>query len=509
MKTKILAILTLIVLLVSCSDYLDLNPETALTDEQIFGSLEKMEPLVLGAFSSWRNIQKDRGGLITQLGTDETQQGTYQVTTVPEQAGLDYYNGYLSKENSVINAQWNSRFQIIGPAAQAIYFLGINNEEDENRRKILLGEASFIRATLMFELSIYWGEIPIVDYGRVAELGSGRKSLKDVYTYITNDLLVAEANLPVTQENPSLPTKGAAQAMLGKVYMYAPETSEFRDYNIAKEWFGKVINSGTYSLLPSYSSVFSPNNANSQESIYEFQFNNTYPDNNQLQWQTGSRAVANVDQYAYFGGYDLLLPTKYCYTDVVDGGLWEPGDLRKNASIRYDFTYKGSIPPIPAGAGGDELDPHIRKYEDIRTQGSISFWYSGKNKTYLRYSDVLLCYAECLNELGSTNEAETYVNLVRNRAFGGTMPGDMAWNGLSQSDFRRNILDERMRELAFEGWRRMDLIRTGKLVELVKVRNKWANENGTIANFHNRYPIPLTEILINPDIDDGDQNEGY
>ncbi|HMQ44173.1 MAG TPA: RagB/SusD family nutrient uptake outer membrane protein, partial [Mariniflexile sp.] len=124
-------------------------------------------------------------------------------------------------------------------------------------------------------------------------------------------------------------------------------------------------------------------------------------------------------------------------------------------------------------------------------------------------SDILLCYAECLNELGDITEAENYVNQVRTRGFGGSLPSGMAWNGLSQTDFRINILDERMRELSFEGWRRMDLIRTGKLVELVKSRNKWATQSGTISNVHNRYPIPLTEILINPDIEDTDQNEGY
>lgn len=509
MKTKFLAIMASVMLFISCSDYLEKEPLTALTDEQVFGSMETMEPLVLGTFTSWRNLQKDRPGLVSELGTDEAQQGAYQVTTNAEQAGLDLYNGYLGKENSVINAQWNNRFVIVGRAAQAIHFLGKNTEADVERRNKLLGAASFMRATLMFELAMYWGEIPIVDYSRATELGSGRKPLKDVYTYIINDLTVAEANLPVTQTNKSLPTKGAAQAMLGKVYLYAPEASTFRDYNLAKEWFSKVINSGTYSLVPSYATLFNPNSPNSQESIYEFQFSNIYPDNNQIQWQTGSRALANVDQYCYFGGYDLILPTKYCYNNVVDGGIWETGDLRKAVSIRSNFIYNGTVPRLPAGMGGDELDPHIKKYEDTRTQGTISFWYSGKNKPFLRYSDILLCYAECLNELGTTSVAEGIVNQVRTRAFGGTLPAGMAWSGLSQTDFKIKIMDERMRELAFEGWRRMDLIRTGKLVDLVKVRNKWANQSATIATKHNRYPIPLTEITLNPDIDDADQNPGY
>ena len=85
----------------------------------------------------------------------------------------------------------------------------------------------------------------------------------------------------------------------------------------------------------------------------------------------------------------------------------------------------------------------------------------------------------------------------------------MAWGGLSQENFRIQILDERMRELAFEGWRRIDLLRTGKLVQLVGTRNKWAKQNGTISEFHNRYPIPLSEISQNDQINLKDQNPGY
>lgn len=135
-------------------------------------------------------------------------------------------------------------------------------------------------------------------------------------------------------------------------------------------------------------------------------------------------------------------------------------------------------------------------------------WYSGKNFIVLRYADVLLCYAECLNELGETGQANTIVNQVRARAWGGTLPNEMAWN-YGQDEFRTQIMNERIRELCFEGWRRMDLIRTGKFVELIKERNSWAKKSGTIKDFHMRYPIPDTEIKNNDDISEEDQNPGY
>ena len=80
---------------------------------------------------------------------------------------------------------------------------------------------------------------------------------------------------------------------------------------------------------------------------------------------------------------------------------------------------------------------------------------------------------------------------------------------MGKEEFRNNIMDERIRELIGENWRRFDLIRTGKFVEYVKERNKWAKRSGTISDFHMRYPIPNEEIEQNEDMSNDDQNPGY
>lgn len=512
MKTKLFIAfigVTTLATQVSCKKFLEQDPKTALTQEQVFSRLENIEPLITGLYTSWRNARKDRGGFVFQLGGDESQAGAYQVSTDPDQSGLDKYDGYLVPRNNALTAQWDARWPIVNAAAQAVYGLQ-HNTEDTVRSNALLGEACFIRAAVSFELTQYWGEIPIIDQERQGELGRRRQSLDKVYDFLVKDLQFAAAHLPETQSDKRRVTRYAALALLGKVYLYAPQASAFRDYQKAADAFNQVIQSGKYSLVANFSDLFNAAQPNGPESLYEFQFNNTYPDNNQTQWQMGSRALANVDGNCYFGGYDLMLPTAYCNSDVTQGGVWETGDLRKNNSIRYDFTYKGIKPTLLAGFGGDELNPHVKKFEDTRTDGTLSFWYSGKDIFYIRYADVLLNYAECLNELQRTPEAVGLVNQVRTRGFGGSLPADKKWSeGMSQADFRTNILDERMRELCFEGWRRMDLIRTGQLVTLVKARNQWAKASGTIQDFHNRYPIPLTEILQNPDIPASAQNKGY
>jgi len=498
---------------VSCKKFLDQEPKTALTQEQAFAKLDNIKPLISGLFTNWRNVRKDRGGFMFELGSDEAQQGAFQVLSDPDQAALDKYDGFMAPRNNALTGQWQSRWPIVVAAAQAVFALQ-NNKEDEATRTELLGEASFIRAGVNFELTQYWGRIPISDPARLSVLGTKRQPLDQVYAYIINDLETAVKYLPETQADKSHVTKYAALALLGKVYMSAPAEANVRNFQKAADTLNLVIQSGKYSLLSNYADLWDPGHANSSESIYEYQFNNTYPDNNQTQWQMGSRALANlpgVGANCYFGGYDLMVPTVYCYSDKSAGGLWETGDLRKSQSVRYDFTYKGITPTLSTGFGGDELDPHVKKYEDPRTDGVMSFWYSGKNIFYIRYADVLMMYAECLNELGRTSDAVNLMNTtVRARAFGGTIPAGAAWDpGMSQDVFRTNILDERMRELCFEGWRRSDLIRTGNFVNLAKARNKWTKQSGTIQAFNQLYPIPLTEIQQNSDIPATDQNPGY
>jgi starch-binding outer membrane protein, SusD/RagB family len=509
-------LMVLMLMLSSCSDFLVEEPQTALTQEQVFRELESIEPLIVGLYTSWRNTKKDRGGFMFTLGTDEAQQGAYQVRTDADQAGLDRYNGFLAPSNQSLARQWDDRWPIVSAASTSIFSLK-TNQQDPDRRDQLLGEASFIRAAVNFELTQYWGAIPVIDLEKLDEFGSARQPLEVVYGSIIEDLKVAVEFLPEAQGDPRRASKTAAQAMLGKVYLYAPAESGFRNYELAKEQFLAVINSGKHSLVVNYADLWDPSKPNPTESIFSFQFNNLQPDNNQIQWHMGSRAVAilprvangNEGQYAYFGGYDLLVPTEYCHSTIENGGVWEDGDRRKNESIRYNFQYQGRTPLVEGWMGGDELNPHVKKYEDVRLDGTQSFWYSGKPMYFLRYSDILLCYAETLNETGATALAVAEVNKVRARAWGGTLPASKTWSAMGQDEFRRRILDERMRELCFEGWRRMDLNRYNKLVDLASVRNQWTKENGSIRSFHRWYPIPQTEILQNEDIGPEDQNEGY
>ena len=308
----------------SCSDFLQVEPTGSLTEEQVFEKIDNVEPLVLGLYKSYRGCKEGRNGLMPYLGTDETQQGNYQLISSGDQAGMDKYNGQLNPTSTQVSSIWNNRWPAVVSAAKAIYALGMTTEEPE-RAKQLMGEACFIRGLLMFELSMYWGEIPVIDMNRTDELGLGRQPLKTVWEYIINDFITATNNLPESYNSePQRATVGAAWAMLGKAYMAAPEETGLRDFAKADECFKTIINMGRYELLNNYADLYRYDNPNTKESLFELQFNNVYPDCNYWEFDCGSRACDSwFGQGCSFSGYDFLVPTPFAYKTVEEGGIWK------------------------------------------------------------------------------------------------------------------------------------------------------------------------------------------
>lgn len=504
----------------SCNDFLDEEPKTSITEDQMYSDPEYAESNILSCYTGWRGFFTDRYIWELMVGTDEIQSGAYQALKEDNlrRGALDRYDALLTSELSYVSDQWGGRWTKVGETAKLIKALKPQAEPGSYVGN-LYGEACFIRGGLDLELAMIYGRIPILDLERIEELGYGRQPLADVWEFIINDLDEASRYLPDTNE-PGRASRYAALMLLGYARMAAPEETGLRDFNLAKNALEQVV-SGPYSLVDYYD-LWDYQRPNTAESIFEWQFSNTWPDNNMIQFQIGSRAVqAMGGDGCFMSGYDHAVPTQWAYSDATDGGIWEDGDIRKEEAIRYDFEWFGKVPDLNSvswediGEDHDELLPHIKKYEDFRTDshsglGLNNMWYSGKNIPFLRLGNAILLYAECLNETGNTPEAVEQVNRVRRRAWENNLPADKAWaSGMSQSQFRDEILTERVRELFGERWRKFDLVRTGKFVELTRERNKWTKRSGTIAEYNSVWPIPLTEIDQNDDISQSDQNEGY
>ena len=485
MKTRYISAIILagaLLTATSCTDQLDQTNETALSEKQVYENMATAEKNVLNIYSSWKENYRDERCWLTLIGTDEIQAGA--LTALKEQtttsAAWDWNCGYLNAENPKVQEMWNYRWPVIAKAADAINALEATHPAAGSKGEQLIAELSFIRGFLTLQSTMLWGRVPIED----GSGNYGRRSLKEVWQFIIDN---------------------------------------FTEATKAAEAFRTVINSGKYQLDPDYADLFAYDTKKaSSEVIMTQTFSNARGYANQVQFQIGSRAAQNwFTDGCYFAGYDHAVPTHYAYSSVSEGGLWEEGDKRRDASIRYDFSYNGVTPDLSTltweglGDDYDELKPHIKKYEDYRTDKNSglnisNMWLSGKSIPVLRYADVLLSYAECLNELNRTDEANTYVNQVRQRA------GVANWTSMTQEQFRTKIMDERMRELFGENWRRFDLIRTGKWEELVTKRNKWCERsvaNGSFVKSNMILPIPQTELNQNTQMrkEDGsmDQNEGY
>jgi hypothetical protein len=512
---------TTVIALSSCSDFLDVKPYTSITEEQMFSDPEYAESNLLSCYKGWRSMFTDRYIWELMVGTDEIQSGAYQALKEDgmKRGSLDRYDALLTSDLYYVSDQWGNRWTRVSEAAKIIKALKAQADDDAYVAKIY-GEACFIRGGLDLELAMVFGRIPILDLDRIDDLGYGRQPLADVWSFIINDFKEAAKYCP-TENEPGRATSWAALMLQGYAQMAAPEETGLRDFTAAAEALGKVVNDGPFALVDYYD-LWDYSYSNTKEAIFEWQFSPTYPDNNMIQFQIGSRAVAamGADQ-CYMSGYDHAVPTKWAYSDITDGGIWEDGDIRKEEAIRYDFEWFGQYPNLESiswediGDDHDELKPHIKKYEDFRTDihsglGYNNMWYSGKDIPFLRLGNAILLYAECLNEIGQTAEAVKYVNDVRRRAWEGSLPADKTWSsGMTKDQFRDEIMTERVRELFGERWRKFDLVRTGHFVEYVLARNEWAKRSGTIAEYNKVWPIPLTEIDQNTDIDASDQNEGY
>ena len=263
----------------SCSDFLDEKPTGSISEEQIFSDPEYAESNLLSCYRQWRECFKDRYLWEVMVGTDEIQSGALQA--LKEDGGrrgsLDRYDAMLTSELSYIKDTWDCRYLKVGESAKLINALKSKKDEDELSGKIY-GEANFIRAGLCMELTQIFGRIPIIDMERQEELTYARQPLNVVWGFIIDDLKEAVRYCPESND-PQRATVYAANMLLGYAYMAAPEETGLRDFEEAAKCFKAIIDSQKFRLVEYYD-LFDYNVKNSAEAIFEWQFNNTWPDNN-------------------------------------------------------------------------------------------------------------------------------------------------------------------------------------------------------------------------------------
>ncbi len=486
---KLFACLMLI-FAVSCSDdFVEVQPD-GFNDADFFNNQQDYENALIGAYDM---LQATFWNVLTDIiaSPDYAAGGDSFNYDQPTLQNINLMIHTPSDENQIRDI-WSLMY---GGLNRVNFILENRNKTDFANRNELIAEALFLRAYFTFELVKHFGNVPLktTEVNGVLRIADERIYPEDefalervanvatAYALIEEDLKEAIPNLPSVQNLPYEATQGAAQALLGKVYLYHGtfDQSKFAD---AASTLNQVISSGQYSLTQGsdYEVLFNTAGENGPESVFEIQYTGVQP----ASWSciTCSQGTyfpkfcgprSPYDNPDYDSGWGFCLPSVELYD------LFDENDMRRAATF-YDLR-NGDI---NYSVGRDDTGLFNLKYmprkEDDR-QGADPLNYANNYRS-IRFADVLLMAAEAEAQSGGSN-AINYLNQVRARAYGGNS------NDYSSAD--GDILDaiylERRKELAGEGHYFFDLVRTGRAASTIP---------GFTTNKNEVFPIPLIELQL-------------
>lgn len=500
---KYFVITTLVVIvssISSCSKWVDTNPHDSyiITDLDYLKSESDYRTMEVSVYTplQWLNQVVPIG----DIASDNAVSGGESASDVLDLQQIDDYT--LTPVNGTLTDLWKSAYEGVNRANYMTQYKVKNlagDKVDFAGKEALYGEVYFLRAYYYFTLVKMFGDVPLFTDRRLALADNKtltRAPKADVYKQIELDLTNAIAVLPAVQTEKGRITRYAAQAMLGKVYLYE------KKYDLAAAMLENVITSNAFTLVPDFGSIFLATGENGPESVLEIQYTNTSPyynwggvtrgQGNYAVQQCGIRSLNGSSAMPYAAGWSTNLPTQ----DLAKA--YSAGDMRKAVTVLDIEAYKTANPSFGITyqvAPYKNTGLYNQKYLPRKgeTSGQIELNYLN-NFRIIRYSDVLLMAAEANNKASAPNDtkAQAYLNLVRRRAFG-DMLHDVTSTGTT---LYQAILDERRLELAMEGDRYFDLVRTGQAK---------AKLTGFVTGKHEVFPIPQTEI----DISGLTQNPNY
>ncbi|MFD1163781.1 MULTISPECIES: RagB/SusD family nutrient uptake outer membrane protein [Hwangdonia] len=492
-------VLTMILsIFVGCSDVVEFDPhdEYQVTEADYLQTESDYRTMAVSCYTptQWLNQMV----VIGDIASDNAVAGGENASDVLSLQNIDDYDYQLLANNSTLQDLWLSAYEGINRTNYLISYKDVNllgNTVDFNGKEALFGEVRFLRAYYYFNLVRMFGDVVlftdrklgITDFGTLQRLPKA-----EVYAQIETDLTNAINALPTSASQQGRVTKYAAQALLGKVYLYQEK------FDLAAPMLENVVN-GPFSLVPTFDDIFLFEGENGPESIYEVQYSNGSPyynwggqtrgQGNYAVQQCGVRGLSGSADMPFNAGWSTNLPTQ----DLALA--YEDGDQRKDATVFDVAAYAANNPSLNVTfqvAPFKNTDLYNKKYlpRKGQTSGQIELNYEN-NQRIIRYADVLLMAAEANLRAsnGSAAKAQTYLDMVRDRAFGDTNHRVTATV--------QAVWDERRLELAMEGDRFFDLVRTGQAATVLG--------SGYSTATKGLFPIPQREI----DLSGLSQNDGY
>jgi hypothetical protein len=380
---------------------------------------------------------------------------------------------------------WNYMFAGI---KRCNYFLEFQDKTDFDGREAMVAEVRFLRAYYHFELVKWFGGIPVKEYDN-ALLGQGKRfapgdetsiprySADQVYALIESDLIFAVNNLEYSAPQVGRVTKGAAQAVLGKAYLYQDKFSE------SASVLQDLISNGPYQLSSDFEQIFELEGENGVGSVFEVQYTDGEGAGfDCFQCSEGNIAVGymgirNHTGPVYDSGFSFNVPVQEAFD------AFSPGDVRRDVSI-LDIVAWATATGAEYVEGYEHTGFYNRKYLPRKGDQNIGDQNLTNPNNYrsIRFADVLLMAAEALNRGGvDDTQALIYLNQVRERAFGNSN-SNISATGSALTDA---IWEERRLELMGEGHRFFDLVRTGQAASAI---------DGFVTDKHEVFPIPFEEI---------------
>lgn len=485
--------LIIVLLATGCDDFLDKEPLAVVSEVSAYQSESDALQALASAYNPLLNFPGIDGYSIYDIAADNAEKGGEG----PADGGYfnEIANSTLTSTNTVALQAWRNAYLGIRRANLVIENVpGIEMAQAKKDR--IVAEAKFIRAYNYFILVTMYGDVPLITDVDIESNEIERTDKNLVYEQIIRDFTEAADLLPLRSE--LIPeelgrvTQGAAEAYLGKVYLYR------HDFQNAEIWFKKVMDSNEYALDPDYYHIFTVAGEFGPENIFEI--NHMYSPQ-----FLAARNLATIRQgSAGMYGYGFANPTQ----DFVNA--FEPGDPRlwqtvyKNGDVMPD----GKIADVGnSETGYMNKKAYLKESEFPPTGDPI---HSGKNQIKLRYGMLLLWYAEAANENGNTQQALEALNRVRMRARQGNpevLPDITVTN---QDELRTKIWHEQRVEYGMENERFFDLIRQGRAGTVLRAYAEKYNTvkgRGFIDGIHELFPIPQSEI----DLSQGrlEQNPGY
>lgn len=545
----------------ACSDFLDKEVNGYATDENFYNTKYKMQSALDAVYdvlqSDSYNDQEWRFGEACGddvIGTDE---------------GLTSHMGQLvnfrfNTSNSWIKSRWDVNYYGINRANQVIYNINrvkisVDSYDNYTAVRRIYGQAKFLRAFYYFNLVKTFGGVPIrPEKEGVDSLVVPRSSLKECYAYIEKDLREAAIMLPVVWDTSETgkATKGAAVALLMKVLMYQAkpgvESEKWQEAKALGDYFvgGKSM---TYGEILKYDGSedwetlrqrlwFKPKNLNTGGDPYETAdtqldaLNSVYS----LAYQDYYGATLhNGDKWAYvyqwysdgeFGKgsvfevvfkesadgssgdtnegagiefFDVGTVKIYANADILSG-LFTNSDVRKD----YLIHHQGNTPDGEIWQGGEGRYVSLKWYTPKKDKPKYA-GDNGRNRRVIRFVEVVLIYAEALNECGYREEALTQLNKCKAQV-NTINNGTQLYRAGGYAFIRDQIWQERRMELAYEWDRFFDIVRQGRAADVLHTFGKGrANSRGIYfrKGVNELFPIPQNEI----DVSNGvvEQNPGY